>query len=140
MSFIIMVPLHLPLLLSKLYCHCKSFSPKSMFRSILFLNKRPCIEYQIKRCSAPCINKITKDDYCQSVKQARNTLLGRNKEVKEQLLFTMRKCSSEENYELAAIYRDRVKFLEQIQIQHTDFLLKRCRFLQYCTWRGSSMY
>ncbi|WP_265032868.1 excinuclease ABC subunit UvrC [Wolbachia endosymbiont (group A) of Sicus ferrugineus] len=87
--------------------------------------KRPCIEYQIKRCSAPCINKTTKDDYCQSVKQARNTLLGRNKEVKEQLLFTMRKCSSEENYELAAIYRDRVKFLEQIQIQHTDFSFEK---------------
>ncbi|MDR2608967.1 MAG: excinuclease ABC subunit UvrC [Rickettsiales bacterium] len=87
--------------------------------------KRPCLEYQVKRCSAPCVNKITKDDYCQSVKQARDTLLGRNKEVKEQLLSTMRKCSSEENYELAAVYRDRIKFLEQIQMQRTDFSFEK---------------
>ncbi|MEY2393003.1 excinuclease ABC subunit UvrC [Wolbachia endosymbiont of Tettigetta isshikii] len=87
--------------------------------------KRPCLEYQVKRCSAPCVNKITKGDYCQSVKQARDTLLGRNKEVKEQLLSTMRKCSSEENYELAAIYRDRIKFLEQIQMQRTDFSFEK---------------
>ncbi|WP_225536538.1 excinuclease ABC subunit UvrC, partial [Wolbachia endosymbiont of Mansonella ozzardi] len=87
--------------------------------------KRPCLEYQVKRCSAPCVNKITKGDYCQSVKQARDTLLRRNKEVKEQLLSTMRKCSSEENYELAAVYRDRVKFLEQIQMQRTDFSFEK---------------
>ncbi|MDR2977988.1 MAG: excinuclease ABC subunit UvrC [Rickettsiales bacterium] len=87
--------------------------------------KRPCLEYQVKRCSAPCVNKITKGDYCQSVKQARDTLLGRNKEVKEQLLSTMRKCSSEKNYELAAVYRDRIKFLEQIQMQRTDFSFEK---------------
>ncbi|MGL9731424.1 MAG: excinuclease ABC subunit UvrC [Wolbachia sp.] len=87
--------------------------------------KRPCLEYQVKRCSAPCVNKITKGDYCQSVKQAQDTLLGRNKEIKEQLLCTMRKCSSEENYELAAVYRDRIKFLEQIQMQRTDFSFEK---------------
>ncbi|APR98197.1 excinuclease ABC subunit UvrC [Wolbachia endosymbiont of Folsomia candida] len=83
--------------------------------------KRPCIEYQIKRCSAPCVNKITKEDYCQSMKQAQDTLLGRNKEVQKQLLSTMEKCSSEMNYELAAVYRDRVKFLQQIQMKAVDF-------------------
>ncbi len=83
--------------------------------------KRPCIEYQIKRCSAPCVNKITKEDYCQSVKQAQDTLLGRNKEVEKQLISIMEKCSSETNYELAAVYRDRVKFLQQIQIKAVDF-------------------
>ncbi|AAW70960.1 excinuclease ABC subunit UvrC [Wolbachia endosymbiont of Brugia malayi] len=87
--------------------------------------KRPCIEYQIKRCSAPCVGKITKDDYCQSVKQTRDTLLGRNEKVKKQLSSTMEKCSKEENYELAAIYRDRLKFLEQIQMQSMDFSFEK---------------
>lgn len=83
--------------------------------------KRPCIEYQIKRCSAPCVNKITKDNYCQSIKQAQDTLLGKSKEVQKQLLFTMEKYSRETNYELAAVYRDRLKFLQQIQMQSIDF-------------------
>jgi excinuclease ABC subunit C len=82
---------------------------------------RPCIEYQIKRCSAPCVNKITKEDYYQSVKQVQDTLLGRNKEVQKQLLSTMEKCSSEMNYELAAVYRDRLKFLQQIQMKAAHF-------------------
>nr|WP_246209667.1 UvrB/UvrC motif-containing protein [Wolbachia endosymbiont of Atemnus politus] len=87
--------------------------------------KRPCLEYQVKRCSAPCVGKIAKDDYCQSVKQAQDTLLGRNKKVEEQLLSTMEKCSKEENYGLAAVYRDRIKFLEQIQMQPMDFSFEK---------------
>ncbi|MDR2831331.1 MAG: excinuclease ABC subunit UvrC [Rickettsiales bacterium] len=87
--------------------------------------KRPCIEYQIKRCLAPCVGKIAKDDYCQSVKQAQDTLLGKSKKVEEQLLSTMKKCSREENYELAAVYRDRVEFLKQIQMQPTDFSFEK---------------
>lgn len=83
--------------------------------------KRPCLEYQVKRCSASCVDKITKDDYCKSVKQAQDTLLGRNKEVQRQLFSTMEKCSREMNYELAAVYRDRLKFLQQIQMQPMDF-------------------
>lgn len=87
--------------------------------------KRPCLEYQVKRCSAPCVNKIMKDDYCQSVKQAQDTLLGKNKKVEEQLLSTMGKHSNEQNYKLAAIYRDRVGFLKQIQERSMDFSFEK---------------
>ncbi|WP_395462916.1 excinuclease ABC subunit UvrC [Wolbachia endosymbiont of Cantharis cryptica] len=87
--------------------------------------KRPCLEYQVKRCSAPCVGKITKDDYCQSVKQAQDTLLGRNKEVQRQLLSAMEKCVEEENYGLAAVYRDRVNFLRQIQTRPMDFSFEK---------------
>ncbi|MDM8335585.1 excinuclease ABC subunit UvrC [Wolbachia pipientis] len=87
--------------------------------------RRPCLEYQVKRCSAPCVGKITKDDYWQSVKQARDTLLGRNGEVEKQLLSIMEKYSDEQNYELAAIYRDRVGFLKQIQMQPMDFSFEK---------------
>ncbi|QKX02747.1 excinuclease ABC subunit UvrC [Wolbachia endosymbiont of Litomosoides sigmodontis] len=87
--------------------------------------KRPCIEYQIKRCSAPCVDKITKDDYYQSVKQARDTLLGRNEKVKKQLSSTMEKFSKEENYKSAAVYRDRLKFLKQIQMRPMDFSFEK---------------
>ncbi|NUY39737.1 excinuclease ABC subunit UvrC [Wolbachia endosymbiont of Litomosoides brasiliensis] len=99
----------------------KAFLLRACSDRYFSLTKRPCIEYQIKRCSAPCVGKITKDDYRQSVKQARDTLLGRNEKVKKQLSSTMEKCSKEENYKLAAVYRDRLKFLEQIQMQPMDF-------------------
>ncbi|QKX02090.1 excinuclease ABC subunit UvrC [Wolbachia endosymbiont of Dirofilaria (Dirofilaria) immitis] len=89
------------------------------------LTKRPCFEHYVRRCSAPCIGKITKDDYYQSVKQARDTLLGRNNKVEEQLLFTMKKYSNEQNYELAAVYRDRIRLLKQIQMQPMDFSFEK---------------
>lgn len=87
--------------------------------------KRPCFEYHVKRCSAPCIGKITKDDYYQLVKQAQDTLLGRNNKVEEQLLSAMKKYSDEQNYELAAVHRDRIRLLKQIQMQPMDFSFEK---------------
>ncbi len=87
--------------------------------------KRPCFEYHVRRCSAPCVGKIAKDDYCQSAKQARDTLLGRNNKVEEQLLSIMKKYSNEQNYELAAVYRDRIKLLKQVQMQPMDFSFEK---------------
>lgn len=81
----------------------------------------PCFEYQVKRCSAPCVNKITKEDYTESVKQAQNTLLGKNKKVVEELLLARDRCSETKEYERAAVYRDRLESLKQIQIKAVDF-------------------
>ncbi|MDN5247875.1 MAG: excinuclease ABC subunit UvrC [Wolbachia endosymbiont of Tyrophagus putrescentiae] len=83
--------------------------------------KRPCVEYQIKRCSAPCVGKVTKDDYGKSVKQAQDSLLGKNKKVEDQLFSAMSKCSNEREYERAAVYRNRLQSLQQIQTKVIDF-------------------
>jgi len=61
-------------------CSDKNFSSRT----------RPCIEYQIKRCSAPCVQKISQVDLISSVKEAQNTLSGRSKEVQTQLLTAMK--------------------------------------------------
>jgi len=86
--------------------------------------RKACIEYQMHRCSAPCVNKITKNNYGKLVKQAHATLAGKNKKVEKQLLSAMQRCSNAEEYERAAVYRDRLKSLEQIQIKVIDFFFE----------------
>ncbi len=76
---------------------------------------RPCMEYQIKRCSAPCTNYITKEEYAESVKQAKDFLNGRTQEVKKVLQEKMNKAAEEMQYEQAAIFRNRISALSHVQ-------------------------
>ncbi len=93
----------------------KAFLIRPCSDSFFDARKRPCMEYQIKRCSAPCVNKISKEDYAALTKQATDFLEGRSREVQEQLVGLMEKESAAMNYEKAASYRDRIKALNQIQ-------------------------
>lgn len=87
----------------------------------IFKNRsRPCLQYQIKKCSAPCVNKISKDDYGELTLQARNFLSGKSRQIQEQLISQMQGLSLKMNYEKASILRDRVKALTQVQQQHGD--------------------
>jgi len=82
----------------------------------VFKNRdRPCILYQIKRCSAPCVNYISKAEYFKLVSDAISFLSGKSKNIKKKLSFEMEKSSKKMDYEKAAIYRDRIKALTQIQ-------------------------
>jgi excinuclease ABC subunit C len=76
---------------------------------------RPCLQYQIKRCSAPCVDYISKQDYARLVKQATQFMRGENSGVQEQLRDEMLQASQAQHYEKAAILRDRMKALSQIQ-------------------------
>jgi excinuclease ABC subunit C len=76
---------------------------------------RPCLLYQIKRCSAPCTRKIEFRDYSALVREANEFLSGRSKKVKDQLAQEMEKASTALDYERAAIYRDRLAALSAIQ-------------------------
>lgn len=77
--------------------------------------KRPCLEYQIKRCSAPCVGKISEDDYQHLVDQARAFLSGKSREIQKQLVVEMQQASDEMDYEHAAQIRDRIQALNHIQ-------------------------
>lgn len=79
--------------------------------------KRPCLQYYIKKCSAPCVDFITHTDYLQSVKAAREFLQGKTHQLQEQLAKRMEEASQQMHYEKAAIYRDQIKSLTQIQQQ-----------------------
>ncbi len=87
--------------------------------SDIFFSKRtrPCMEYQIKRCSGPCVDKITKEEYQNLSSQLVNFLSGKTRKVQEELEEKMLKSSKETDYEKATIYRDRIKFLNHIQIK-----------------------
>ena len=100
----------------------------NMFKS----RTRPCLQFQIKRCSAPCVNLISKESYEQSLYQAKNFLLGKSKEIKENLINKMYEASNHQNFEAAAIYRNRVKALTEVtanqninipNINDADFLV-----------------
>jgi len=78
------------------------------------LRKRPCIKYQIKRCSAPCVDLISKEKYDGLVKEAVNFLKGKNIDYKKNLIKEMETESKLQNYEKAASLRDRIKALSKI--------------------------
>ena len=76
---------------------------------------RPCLQHQIKRCSAPCVKYITKSKYQNIVNEAKSFLLGKNKNLQPRLEKLMELSSKNLNYEDAAINRDKIRALNIIQ-------------------------
>lgn len=83
--------------------------------SIFHNRKRPCILYQIKRCSAPCTNEISEEDYNKLVMDSISFLNGKSALIQKKLSREMEVESKKFNYEKAATIRDRIKALTQIQ-------------------------
>ena len=76
---------------------------------------RPCLLYQIKRCSAPCTGEIALDDYRRLVGEAKAFLSGESRQVRAELAEAMEQASAELDFERAALYRDRLAALSHIQ-------------------------
>ncbi len=76
---------------------------------------RPCLQHQIKRCSAPCVGKISAQDYRQTVKDAQRFLSGKTTDIQARLAQEMNAASEEMEFERAAALRDRIKALTQVQ-------------------------
>ncbi len=82
----------------------------------VFKNRdRACILYQIKRCSAPCVGNIEENNYKNLVKDAIDFISGKSQRIQKNLSKEMEKASDDLDYEKAAILRDRIKALTQIQ-------------------------
>ena len=82
----------------------------------VFKNRdRPCILYQIKRCSGPCVGHIQEKDYLSTVNDAIDFISGKSRRIQKNLSKEMEESSKELDYEKAAIARDRIKALTQIQ-------------------------
>ena len=82
----------------------------------VFKNReRPCILYQIKRCSGPCVNFIHENDYKKSVDDAIDFVSGKSRKIQKSLSAQMETASDELDFEKAAILRDRIKSLNIIQ-------------------------
>jgi len=77
--------------------------------------KRPCILYQIKRCSGPCVGYVKKNDYKNSVDDAIKFVSGKSRDVQKNLSKQMEEASEKLDFEKASIFRDRIKSLNIIQ-------------------------
>ena len=79
---------------------------------------RPCLQYQIGRCTAPCVGLISKEDYAGDVRHAEMFLEGRSSAVIDELAVAMEQASVKLDFERAAALRDQVAALRQLQAQH----------------------
>ena len=95
---------------------------------------RPCLQFQIKRCSAPCVNLISKENYQESLNGAKKFLQGNSKSIKQNLIKKMYNASNKQNFEAAAIFRNRIKALTEVNasqninipnMNNVDFLVLR---------------
>jgi excinuclease ABC subunit C len=93
----------------------RAFLLRSCSDSIFASRTRPCLLFQIKRCSAPCVGRIDKAGYGKLVDSARNFLAGRSAEVQQRFAAEMQALSAAQQYEAAAAVRDRIRALTQIQ-------------------------
>lgn len=80
---------------------------------------RPCLQYQLKLCSAPCVGKISDQDYQHQVKLASLFLQGKNQQVIDDLVAKMTQASDSFHFEQAAQYRDSISALRKVQEQQT---------------------
>ncbi|WP_170327281.1 excinuclease ABC subunit UvrC [Ruegeria arenilitoris] len=93
----------------------KAFLLRNCSDSMFDSRTRPCLLFQIKRCSGPCVGLISEDDYRESVKDAERFLSGRSTKVQEELAEQMMAASEAMEFERAAGLRDRIRALTQVQ-------------------------
>jgi excinuclease ABC subunit C len=93
----------------------RAFLLRSCSDSYFESRTRPCLLFQIKRCSAPCTREIDFAGYSELVKEANEFLSGRSQSVQKEMAHEMDKASAALDYERAAIYRDRLSALSAIQ-------------------------
>lgn len=93
----------------------KVFRLRTCEDSMFHHRTRPCLLYQIKRCSGPCVNLIKQSDYLADVKSATLFLQGKQSEVINTIAEKMRQASHRMNYEQAAVFRDQMQALRKIQ-------------------------
>ena len=93
----------------------KAFLLRSCSDAVFASRTRPCLMYQIKRCSAPCVGRIPETEYGVLVCQAADFLTGRSHDIQAQLGAEMQAASDRLDFEAAAVYRDRLRALAHIQ-------------------------
>jgi excinuclease ABC subunit C len=93
----------------------KLFLLRSCSDSFFANRTRPCLLYQIRRCSAPCVGRIDHEGYDELVGDAKAFLGGKSTKIQQKLQVLMAEASEATNFELAAVYRDRLRALTYVQ-------------------------
>ncbi len=98
-----------------LYALQRAFPLRSCSDGVFSTRTRPCLQYQIRRCTAPCVGRIDKPEYGAIVDEVRGFLGGRNREIQQALSQRMEQAAADLQFEQAAVLRDRIRALTQIQ-------------------------
>jgi excinuclease ABC subunit C len=93
----------------------RAFLIRSCSDAVFESRTRPCLLFQIKRCSGPCTEEIGPEDYAELVSEAKGFLSGKSRLVREQLAAEMERASQALDFERAAVYRDRLAALSVVQ-------------------------
>ena len=93
----------------------KAFLLRSCRDNVFKNRERTCLMYQIKRCSAPCVGRISKEDYHKLVREAVDFLDGKNTKIQAELSEKMQEASDRQDYEQALVFRDRIRALTNVQ-------------------------
>jgi excinuclease ABC subunit C len=101
----------------------KVFKLRTCENTVFANRSRPCLQHQIERCTAPCVGFITAHDYRNDVHQAAMFLQGKTTEVMDTIAEQMNLAATHQDYELAAVFRDRIQALRQVQAKQfvSDF-------------------
>ena len=102
----------------------KLFNVRSCENSFFANRTRPCLQYQIKRCSAPCVGFISPEDYKADVDNSIRFLQGDTKELNQELIAKMEAAAEALEFEKAVFYRDRMALLRDVQSQQAIYKLK----------------
>ncbi|MBD3655610.1 MULTISPECIES: excinuclease ABC subunit UvrC [Marinobacter] len=97
----------------------KIFRIRSCDESYFRNRTRPCLQYQIHRCTAPCVNYITPEQYQEDVRHATMFLEGKNPAIIRDLMDAMEQASGRLEFEKAAAYRDQINYLRHVQEQQS---------------------
>lgn len=93
----------------------RAFLLRTCTDSVFETRTRPCLLYQIKRCSGPCTHEVSDEDYAELVDEAKAFLSGKSQKVKDHLAAAMQAASADLDFEHAAVYRDRLAALSHVQ-------------------------
>jgi excinuclease ABC subunit C len=100
----------------------KTFKLRNCTDAYFNQRKRPCLQYEIGMCSAPCVGKISDKEYHQSFSEAIEFLSGNSTKLQASLAVQMNEYSENMNYERAAVIRDKIKNLSYIQMESSNYL------------------
>jgi excinuclease ABC subunit C len=105
----------------------KTFKLRNCSDSYFKNRSRPCLQYEIGRCSAPCIGLVDKKEYLLEVKRAELLLEGKSEDLIKHFYISMDEFSQNKDYEKAAIYRDRISALRDLQRSQSIAGFNSCR-------------
>ena len=93
----------------------KVFPVRQCRDSFYMHRSRPCLQYQIQRCTAPCVGFVDKEAYMEDVEQVVDFLMGKNLQLNKMLVDRMEKCAERQEFERAAAYRDRIAAIQRLR-------------------------